>query len=158
MKNTSQEIYDEKIMGEILAGAEFCRISMMDGDRPYTLPLTYGYKDKCIYINSAPKGKKIEILSRNPEVDFEIQCTAERSTSCQSLVGRGTVEIISDSTGKQNGMEVILSQQGSSYISDFDPKDMEYVVILKLNIDSLKKKQSGTYYKQGSRNGSPCKV
>jgi len=150
MENKKKEIKDEKIMGEVLAGAGFCRISMMDGDRPYTLPLTYGYKDKCIYINSAPRGKKIEILSQNPEVQFEIDCgagakkgdKASKRTSCPSLVGRGTVEIISDTRGKQNGMEVILSQHGASDPTDFNPRDMDYLVILKLNISSLERKQS----------------
>lgn len=151
MNISNQEIKDEKIMGEILTRAEFCRISMMDGDQSYTLPLTYGYKDRCIYINSAPGGKKIELLSRNPEVQFEIECTegrlagestGKRPGSCQSLVGHGRVEIISDAPGKRSGMEVIMSQHGAPDLADFDPRDMDYLVILKLNIDSLKRKQS----------------
>ena len=151
MEKSNQEIKDEQIMNEILGGSGLCRISMMDGDRPYTLPLTYGYKDKSIYINSAPGGKKIELLSRNPKVQFEIECTkgrldgesvSKRPESCQSLVGHGRVEIISDTHGKRSGMEVIMSQHGSSDVSDLNPKDMEYLVILKLNIDSLQRKQS----------------
>lgn len=143
MKTSNQEIKDEKTMGEILTKAEFCRISMKDGDRQYTLPLTYGYKDRCIYINSAPGGKKMEILSQNPEVYFEIECAGKNSGSCQSLEGHGTVEIISDSKGKQSGMELIISQHGPADLADFDPRNMEYLVILKLNIASLKRKQSG---------------
>lgn len=151
MEKTKQEINDEKIIGEILSGAGLCRISMMDGDRPYTLPLTYGYKDKCIYINSAPGGKKIELLSRNPEVQFEIEyCDGSlygkskpiKSDSCQSLVGTGRIEIISDTSGKRSGMEVIMSQHGASDLDELNPRDMEYLVILKLNIDSLQRKQS----------------
>jgi nitroimidazol reductase NimA-like FMN-containing flavoprotein (pyridoxamine 5'-phosphate oxidase superfamily) len=151
MEKTKQEINDEQIMKKILGGAGLCRISMMDGDRPYTLPLTYGYKDKCIYINSAPGGKKIELLSRNPEVQFEIECTegslqdkskAKEPGSCQSLVGHGRVEIISDTPGKKSGMEVIMSQHGASGLDDLNPRDMDYLVILKLNIDSLQRKPS----------------
>ena len=151
MENSKQKITDEKIMDEILAGAGLCRISMMDGDRPYTLPLTYGYKDRCIYINSAPGGKKIELLSRNPRVQFEIECTegrlqgetgADKPGCGRSLVGHGRVEIISDTHGKKSGMEVIMAQHGFSDPSDLNPKDMDYLVILKLNIDSLQRKPS----------------
>lgn len=150
MEKSIHEIKDEQIMNEILTGSGFCRISMMDGDRPYTLPLTYGYKDKCIYINSAPGGKKIELLSRNPKVQFEIECPKGKGNESlaghnpgitPSLVGKGTVEIISDVPGKKSGMEVILSQHGASGLTDFNPRDMEYLVILKLNIDSLERKQ-----------------
>jgi len=151
MDKRTQEINDEQIMKKMLGRAGLCHISMMDGDRPYTLPLTYGYKDKCIYINSAPGGKKIELLSRNPEVQFEIQCTegnlrgnssVKKPASCQSLVGHGRVEIISDTPGKRSGMEVIMSQHGASDLDDLDPKDMDYLVILKLNIESLQQKES----------------
>lgn len=153
MEKSKQEIKDEKIMNEILAGSGFCRISMMDGDRPYTLPLTYGYKDKCIYINSAPGGKKIELLNRNPEVQFEIECpkgnlkgdrTSRKAASTPSLVGKGTVEIISDVPGKKSGMEVIMSQHGASDPEDFNLKDMDYLVILKLNIESMQRKHSNS--------------
>ena len=151
MEKSKQEINDEQIMNEILGGSGLCRISMMDGDRPYTLPLTYGYKDKCIYINSAPGGKKIELLSRNPRVQFEIECTegkiagkakAKNEAGCKSLVGHGRVEIISDTPGKRSGMEVIMSQHGASGLDEMNPKDMDYLVILKLNIDSLQRKKS----------------
>lgn len=151
MKKSKQEIDDEQIMNEILGGSGLCRISMMDGDRPYTLPLTYGYKDKCIYINSAPGGKKIELLSRNPKVQFEIECTegkiagnaeAKNEACCRSLVGQGRVEIISDTPGKRSGMEVIMSQHGGSGLDELNPRDMDYLVILKLNIDSLQRKES----------------
>jgi nitroimidazol reductase NimA-like FMN-containing flavoprotein (pyridoxamine 5'-phosphate oxidase superfamily) len=151
MKKSKQEFNDELIMNEILGGSGLCRISMMDGDRPYTLPLTYGYKDKCIYINSAPGGKKIELLSRNPKVQFEIECTAgkvagnteaKKEAACKSLVGHGRVEIISDTPGKRSGLEVIMSQHGASGLDELNPRDMDYLVILKLNIDSLQRKET----------------
>ena len=68
MRKSNQEIRDEKVLEEILAGAEICRIAMTDGDRPYMLPFNYGYKDSCIYIHSAPEGKKIGLLRKNNQV------------------------------------------------------------------------------------------
>jgi len=151
MKTLNQEIKDQKIMGEILACAEFIRISMIDGDRPYILPFNYGYKDGCIYIPSAPEGKKIDLLKQNPEVCFEIEQSEsiiKSKKSCKwsslyrSVEGSGTVEIVSDREGKQSGMEIIMAQHGAPDPDDFNPQNMKYMVILKLNIASLSGKQS----------------
>ncbi len=76
MRKSNQEIKDQEIIEEILSGAEFCRIAMMDDNKPYMLPFNYGYKNRCIYIHSAPAGKKIDLLNRNGFVCFEVEQTA----------------------------------------------------------------------------------
>ena len=75
MRKTKQEITDEKVLEEILSGAEICRLAMMDGHRPYLLPFNFGYADGSLYIHSAPEGKKIELLNINNQVCFEIEDT-----------------------------------------------------------------------------------
>jgi hypothetical protein len=45
MRRKQQEITDKGIIEEILSKSEVCRIAMMDGDKPYMVPLNYGYKD-----------------------------------------------------------------------------------------------------------------
>ncbi len=73
MRKANQEITDPEIIEEILGGAEICRIAMADGDVPYLLPFNYGYRDRCIYIHSAPSGKKIDLLKKNGSVCFEVE-------------------------------------------------------------------------------------
>ena len=103
MRKANQEIMDERILEEILKGSEICRIAMVDSELPYILPFNYGYEDRCIYIHSAPDGKKIDLLRKNNRVCFEIEHTAriikdekacKWSTLYRSVVGYGEIEIV----------------------------------------------------------------
>ena len=154
MRKSNQEITEKRILEELLSGAEICRIAMMDGNRPYILPFNYGYRDGCIYIHAAPEGKKIELIRKNNQVCFEIEyqvsiireeTACKWSTRYRSLVGHGTMEIITDDPGKQLGLEAIMAQHGAPHLNLFEPKNMKHMVILKLTITSLTGKQSSNW-------------
>jgi len=151
MRRTRQEIKDRRVLEEILEGAILCRLAMMDGKRPYILPFNYGYREGCIYIHSATEGKKIDLLTQNPEVCFEVEDAMEItkgekacdwSTRYRSVVGYGRVEILSDEAGKQHGLEVIMAQHGAPELIEFKPNNIRRMVILKLHISSMTGKQS----------------
>jgi nitroimidazol reductase NimA-like FMN-containing flavoprotein (pyridoxamine 5'-phosphate oxidase superfamily) len=157
LRKSDQEIKEPAVLEEILSGATLCRIAMTDGERPYILPVNYGYRDRCIYIHSAPEGKKIDLLKKNNGVSFEITHSARVieaekacgwSTQYRSVVGYGTVEIVTDPAGKQRGMEVIMAQHGAPELISFDPGNMDRMVILKLSITSLSGKQSGNWNRE----------
>ena len=161
MRKSKQEIRDPKILEKILSGALICRVAMMDGALPYILPFNYGYQDGSLYIHSAPEGKKIDLLKQNKQVCFEMEDAVEIikgeqacdwTTRYRSLVGYGTVEILSDDESKQNGLEVIMAQHGAPDLVDFNPKNMNRMVILKLTITSLSGKQSSPWEKLISNN------
>ena len=154
MRKTNQEIRDGQVLQEILQGAVICRIAMMDGDRPYILPVNYGYSDGCLFIHSAPEGKKIDLLRKNRQVCFEVEdrpeiIKGERAcdwtTRYRSVVGYGEVEILTDEAGKRRGLEVIMARHGAPDLIDFNQKNLDRMVILKLRITSMTGKRSGTY-------------
>jgi len=151
MRKAKQEISDQSILEEILENALICRLAMMDGARPYLLPFNYGYREGCIYIHSGPEGKKIDLLRKNPEVCFEVEERMEItkggkacdwSTRYRSVVGYGTVEILSDLQSKQEGLEVIMAQHGAPDLIEFSRKNLDRMVILKLVPSSMTGKQS----------------
>jgi nitroimidazol reductase NimA-like FMN-containing flavoprotein (pyridoxamine 5'-phosphate oxidase superfamily) len=157
MRKSNQEIRDNNLLEEILAGAQICRIAMMDGNRPCILPFNYGYREHCIYIHSAPEGKKIELLKQDNRVCFEIEHTVriikdekacKWATLYRSVVGYGTVEIVTDDKGKRRGLEIIMAQHGVPDLIDFEPEQMNHMVILKLTITSLTGKQSGNWNRE----------
>ena len=162
MRKTNQEITDKRIIEEVLAQSTICRIAMIDKGEPYLLPFNYGYKDKCIYIHSASRGKKIDVLRAHPRVCFEVEQKADLikgpracdfSTLYRSVIGYGEVEIITELYKKREGLEIIMTQHGASEFNDFKEKNLEEVVILKLTIDSLSGKQSknwNTIQEEGS--------
>ena len=154
MRKAKQEISDEKILAEILSCAIICRVAMLDGDRPYIIPFNYGYSDGCLFIHSAPEGKKIDLLKQNPEVCFEVEdkmdiTKGERacdwSTRYRSVVGYGEVAFLSDEQSKQHGLEIIMAQHGAPELTEFNQKNLDRMVILKLTISSMTGKQSSNW-------------
>ncbi len=157
MRKAKQEINKLEELEEILKAALICRVAMMDGHRPYLIPFNYGYRDGCLYIHSAPEGKKIDLLMQNPEVCFEVEDSMEItkgekacdwSTRYRSVVGYGRVEILSDQKSKQLGLEVIMAQHGAPELIEFNPGNMKRMVILKLTIRSMTGKQSSSWNRQ----------
>ena len=154
MRRKQNEITDKGIIENILSRSEVCRIAMMDGDKPYIVPLNYGYYDNAIYFHSAPLGKKIDLLKINNKVCFEIEYSAEiikQEISCdwgarfRSVIGYGTIDFITDFEQKKAGLDIIMSHYGKKDNNVFQDNQVESVMILKLNIDEITGKQSGKW-------------
>lgn len=156
MRKVNQEITDKAIIEEILQNSRVCRLGISDKGFPYILPFNYGYRDNQIYIHCALTGKKIDLLRENSNVCFEIEQTADIvkndkackwATTYRSIVGYGRVDIIDDPVQKQKGLEIIMAHNGAPDLTEFEPKQVDSVLILKLTIDSLTGKQSGNWDK-----------
>jgi RimJ/RimL family protein N-acetyltransferase len=154
VRKQNQEIRDKAILEEILSLSTICRIAMIDQGEPYLLPFNYGYRDNCIYIHSAQKGKKIDALSIHPRVCFEVEQQADLvkgslacdwSTLYRSVIGYGRVEIVRDPTQIREGLSIIMSQHGAPELTDFKEKNVKSVVLLKLHIHSMTGKQSSNW-------------
>lgn len=154
MRKTQQEIKDPKVLEEILSGATICRMALMDGELPYIVPVNYGYRNGSLFIHSAPEGKKIELLKKQNQVCFEVEDAAEIlkgeracswTTRYRSVIGYGILEILSDALSKQQGLEVIMAQHGAPDQIEFDPGNMDRMVILKLTITSMTGKKSSKF-------------
>ncbi len=154
MRKQNQEIKDTQIIEEILSKSEICRVAMIDDGEPYLLPFNYGYKDNCIYIHSAPAGKKIDILKKNNRVCFEIEYKAEVvkhadpckwATRYRSVIGYGDIEIITDTKQKKAGLDIIMAHNGKTGEHIYQEKQVDAMFILKLNITSVTGKQSSNW-------------
>jgi nitroimidazol reductase NimA-like FMN-containing flavoprotein (pyridoxamine 5'-phosphate oxidase superfamily) len=156
MRKANQEITDKSILEEILTSSNICRLGMIDNGLPYILPFNYGFHNNCIYIHSAPTGKKIDLLKENPLVCFEVEqrtdiieneVACKWSTLYRSVVGYGNVEIVTDFEEKKRGLEIIMAHHGFKGKMEFDRKEVEFIVILKLSITTMTGKQSGNWNK-----------
>jgi nitroimidazol reductase NimA-like FMN-containing flavoprotein (pyridoxamine 5'-phosphate oxidase superfamily) len=154
MRKANQEITDPKILEDILQKATIIRLAMIDNGMPYLLPFNFGYNENCIYIHSAPAGKKLEVLRRNPQVCFEVEdetATVKGDIACRwsaiyrSIIGYGKVEFVIGFDKKQQALDIIMQQHGAPANMEFDPKEVEFVVVLKLKIDSMTGKQSSNW-------------
>jgi uncharacterized protein len=154
MRRKDKEIRSKDIIGQLLSSSDICRIAMIDGDRPYMVPLNYGYDGNALYFHSAMAGRKIEILKQNNKVCFEIEyqnevirneIPCEWSAKYRSLIGYGTIVFITEPEAKMKGLDIIMAHYGKTGANTYKPGNLENIFILKLNIEEISGKQSGDW-------------
>jgi len=59
-------------MEELLKKTEVGRLVLSDGIKPYAVPVNFLYEEGKIIFHCAWKGKKLDIISKNPNCCFEI--------------------------------------------------------------------------------------
>jgi len=104
MRKAEKEIRDRAEMERILGEAEVGRLgTCLDGE-PYVVPVSFVYRDGRIYFHGADRGKKIDHISRNPRVCFEVDEgeTIRKDRPCdfsvryRSVVAYGRAKIHTD--------------------------------------------------------------
>jgi uncharacterized protein len=150
MRRTEREITDKSEIEAILKRARICNLGLNDGGMAYVVPLNYGYDAGCLYIHSAKEGRKIDILRRDNRVAFAIHIDAELvegGKSCswgmkyRCVMGLGRVSLLAGPEEKERALGIIMQQHGSSDV-EFDPAQVEKVVIIKVEIDSMTGKKA----------------
>ena len=150
MRRHEKEIKDPQKIVSILKSGHIVRIAMVDNGIPYIVPLNYGYEDNALYIHCARKGRKLDILKKDPHVCFEIEGKTNLITgelACKwtmeyrSLIGYGHVEILESKEEKIAGLNTLM-KQFKGPINDYDPKHLDAIYILKINIESITGKES----------------
>ena len=151
MRRKDREITEEAAVVAIIENARVCRLAMVDGDRPYMVPLCFGYQDRALYFHSALKGRKIDLLRKSPHVCFELEAVAEAvaaEKACdwgmkyQSVIGFGRAEFIEDADDKRRALDIIMAHYDNKGYS-FPEKEMNAAAVFKVAIESMTGKQSG---------------
>lgn len=153
MRRSDREIKDPLALREIIRSCPICRIAMNDGDRPYIVPLNFGYSFEgdqlTLYFHSAPQGKKIDLLRSNPNVSFEMDCNHQllaAEKACQygfrfaSIIGSGQAQFIEETVEKSDALNAIMAQQTGKTFA-FSAEDMKHVCVFKIIADSFSGKK-----------------
>jgi len=72
MQNDKDNQNGLKEMEELLKKAEVGRLALSDGTKPYAVPINFLYEDRKIIFHCTWKGKKLDIISKNPNCCFEV--------------------------------------------------------------------------------------
>jgi uncharacterized protein len=124
---------------------------LCEDNRPYVVPLCYGYKDNALYIHCGPEGKKLEIIRKNNNVCFEVDIDHEiikAEQACKwsfkykSVIGFGKAFLIDDIEGKRRALDVIM-RQFSTNTFDYPEEIIRKTTVIKVEIESMTGKQSG---------------
>jgi len=148
MRRKEKEIKDMALIEEIIKQSRVCRLAMVDGDKPYVIPMSFGY-DGSLYFHSALEGRKIEVLKKNPQVCFEfdeVTKLVKNKDACEwgmafkSVIGEGEAVFVEDITQKAHGLGVIMAQY-SNRSFEFPKESMEKTAVIKVVITRITGKQ-----------------
>ena len=147
-----REIKDFNEIEEILKTAQVCHVGMVDeNNKPYVLPMNFGYLNKIIYLHSAPDGKKIDILTKNNNIciSFDIDQKLkfrDEHVACswgmrfRSVILSGKVIFIDDNDEKINCLNIIMKQYTEIEFS-YNLPAVKNVKIWKVEIEEISGKK-----------------
>ncbi|TAL34867.1 MAG: pyridoxamine 5'-phosphate oxidase family protein [Spirochaetes bacterium] len=152
MRRLEREITDRRVIDRILNEALVCRIGLCDGETPYVVPMNFGYDGKSLFFHSAPIGRKIEIISRNDRVCFEVDTDHQMvraAAPCgwgmkyRSVIGSGRARLLPDGDEKMEALSCIMRKYGAEGELRFEEKSVRAVAVIRVDIEEIRGKQAG---------------
>ena len=139
-------ITDESRILSILDTAKVLRLGLAVDNEPYVVPMNYGYTMEdgrlVLYLHSAVRGKKLDMIRANPRVFFELDCDVtpfEGQVACQygltysSIMGRGTARIIEDVEEKMQAMSILMKTQTRKEFT-FNGRLVSIVAVIRIDV------------------------
>ena len=147
MTKRERQITDEGQITAILDTARVLHLGLAVDNEPYVVPMNYGYIKEdgklVLYLHSAVKGRKLDMIRANPRVFFEMDCDLtpfEGEKPCQyglsysSVMGKGIARIVEDVEEKKKAMSVLMKTQTGK---DFSFEDRLVSIVSVIRIDVL---------------------
>ena len=139
------QVIDENQIKYILDTAKVLNLGLAVDNMPYVVPMNYGYTMEegklVLYLHSAVKGNKLDMIRVNPNVYFSMDCDHKRfegEKPCQyglayaAMMGRGTAVIVEDVEEKKRAMSILMKTQTQK---DFTFEDRLVTIVAVIRID-----------------------
>ena len=150
MRRKDREITDETAIRAILDKAQVLHLAMIDGDRPYVVPLHYGYSlidgRLTLYLHSAKEGRKLDVLQKNGRVAFvletDVSMISGGELACKygsayaSVMGEGQAALLTDTDQKAAALQILMqTQTGREF--PITPAMTESVAVIRVDVDAF---------------------
>ena len=148
MTKRERQITDEAQIMQILDTAKVLHLGLAVNDEPYVVPMNYGYTKEdgklVMYLHSAVRGKKLDMIRANPKVFFEIDCDLtpfEGELPCQyglsysSVMGKGTARIVEDVEEKKKAMSILMKTQTNKDFT-FEDRLVSIVAVIRIDVQA----------------------
>ncbi len=153
MRRKEREIKDSKEIDEIIEQADVCRIALSDNNIPYIVTMNFGYrkgKEPALFLHSAVKGKKIEIIKRNniacfqmsidhKLVDTHVRCNC--GMQYKSVVGMGRIFFVTEKEDKIEALNILMKHHHGHDQHQFKDAYVNETTMLRLDIDEISGKK-----------------
>ena len=139
-------VTDPEQILHILDTAKVLHLGLSVNDEPYVVPMNYGYTMEegklTLYLHSAVRGKKLEMIQANPRVFFEIDCDRmpfEGRVPCQygmvysSIMGKGTATLVEDPEAKMQAMSILMKTQTNKDFT-FNERLVSIVAVIRIDV------------------------
>ena len=146
MTKRELQITDENQIRAILDTAKVLRLGLAVNNEPYVVPMNYGYTMEegklVLYLHSAVRGKKLDMIRANPNVFVEMDCDLtpfEGEKPCQyglaysSVMGRGTATLVEDVEEKIEAMSILMKTQTGKDFS-FNERLVSIVAVIRIDV------------------------
>ena len=147
MTKRERQVTDEGQIQAILDAGKVLHLGLAVDNEPYVVPMNYGYTREdgklVMYLHSAVRGKKLDMIRANSRVFFEISTDLlpfEGEKPCQyglaysSVMGRGTATIVEDVEEKMKAMSVLMKTQTGKDFT-FNEKLVSIVAVIRIDVE-----------------------
>lgn len=146
MRRREREVTEEETIREILEKSKVIHLGLADGERPYVVPMNYGYTlldgKLTFYLHGATEGYKYEVIRKNPSVSFSIECDIAPfagKTACQygvsyaSVLGWGRAVIVEDVEEKIRALSILMKTQTGEDFT-FNERLVSIVNVIRIDV------------------------
>lgn len=142
-----RQVTDPEQILHILDTGKVLHLGLAVDNEPYVVPMNYGYTMEegklTLYLHSALRGKKLDMIQANPRVFFEIDCDLmpfEGRVPCQyglvysSIMGRGTAQLVDDVEEKKQAMTYLMKTQTGRDFT-FEDRLVSIVAVVRIDVE-----------------------
>ncbi|MDA3878985.1 MAG: pyridoxamine 5'-phosphate oxidase family protein [Prolixibacteraceae bacterium] len=147
-------IEDQKEIEDLIRQCKTCFLGLSDeNNRPYVVPMNFGYADNVIYLHSAQEGRKWEVLTKNPKAcitfmlgddlawqDEHVACSWR--VKSKTVIAEGDIEIVEDFDEKTEILHIFMAQYSDQKFK-FNAPAVKNVGVMKMKVDKLTAKHFG---------------
>jgi hypothetical protein len=152
LRRADKEIVDHEELHRILDEAMVMRLGMLDGERPYVVPLNFAREGDDLWFHAAKAGHKLDCLRAAPAVCVEVDrfltlhtglsACDDWSSTYESVIGFGTAEIMEDPAGKLRGLRALMRKYSGREDWEFPNASVRGTTVVRIRLDSLTGKRS----------------
>ncbi len=152
------QITERIAIEQVIAQCDVCYVGLVDEDnRPYVIPMNFGYRDNIIYLHSAPEGRSIRILEKNNNVCITFsrghrlafqhpQVACSYRMKSQSVIAFCEVTFVEEKEKKIEILNILMGQYSDKEFQYSDPA-VANVKIWRAEIKQMTCKEFGAPHK-----------
>ncbi|HOX07446.1 MAG TPA: pyridoxamine 5'-phosphate oxidase family protein [Planctomycetota bacterium] len=151
MAGTGPREMTREAIDALLKRAVVAHLAMVDGVRPYAVPVNFGYDRECLYFRALRIGRKVAVLRANPRVSFVVgegfevrpgPKPGQWQPSYRTVCGEGVAEFVESRAEKIRAFDSLLGKFSQGPF-EYSPRLLDDALIVRVRIESLSGRQAG---------------